>query len=295
MLEEVIVALFSLSSFHIMLFFFSCFVDQCDFLHYIRGDFSKISTVEDTSEDKDDAPTALLEVKLPDCPADALGSCDAGPSIAEALMETTNENSSRILPKLPESFEHEYNSPDNTPSRTAKAGLGIETFDTPKFDMCFHKEGIQQVDNTAESDINLRGVYPLGLPKDDWDNLISDNSDLFTFESSIPADASRMQDCKVEETSLASFVTKFQVDNVSRQQEVHGDTSSSHRLSWLQDSAFYGARLGEPDNANCRPIIFPCRQNVSDNGNIGHDEPVDRIEVTDVDSAPSDSKVKFMF
>ncbi|XP_077247892.1 protein tesmin/TSO1-like CXC 2 [Tasmannia lanceolata] len=127
-----------------------------------------------------------------------------------ASDEPPNEHA-KLAIKLPLQYDSLSPSNNATPSYAIKTDLEMEMVGTPASLVRFVQEGPQETNHLFETGVEVPGLCQLEQTKEegpgcDWDNLISNASDLLIFNASPESEACRGNDKKFEEPDTNSFV-----------------------------------------------------------------------------------------
>ncbi|KAJ4969585.1 hypothetical protein NE237_016286 [Protea cynaroides] len=184
---------------------------ECSFLrrHHLsdlpKPDFS------DNGNEGNTSIGVLDSVQLPDCPAQQK-IFDPGSSIRE--VTAPSHESPNLAIELPRNLKYDCGSPDSnsTPSHGIKMESLPEIIATPASLVHFVQEVSEERQHSFESKLEIQGICQVDESKDegtgcDWENLISDATDLLIFDSSINTGAPKEPSLELVHHETGSFAS----------------------------------------------------------------------------------------
>ncbi|XP_042489447.1 protein tesmin/TSO1-like CXC 2 [Macadamia integrifolia] len=153
----------------------------------------------------------LDSVQLPDCSAQQ-ESFDLGSSVTEVTLPS-NESPNLAI-ELPSNLKYDYGSPDCNPlpSHGIEMDPLPEITATPASLVHFVQEVSEERQHPFESKEEIQGVCQVDQNKEEravcnWENLISDASDLLIFDASVDAGAPKEQSLDLVHHEIGSFAS----------------------------------------------------------------------------------------
>ncbi|XP_043693254.1 protein tesmin/TSO1-like CXC 3 [Telopea speciosissima] len=153
----------------------------------------------------------LDSVQLPDSSA-LQESFDPGSSITEVSVPSSEPPNLAI--ELPSNLKYDYGSPDCNP--TPSHGINMDPLPeitaTPASLVHFGQEVSEERQHSFESKVEIQGICQVYENKDegagcDWENLISNASDLLIFDASVDAGAPKEQSLELVHHEIGSFAS----------------------------------------------------------------------------------------
>ncbi|KAK9292144.1 hypothetical protein L1049_020103 [Liquidambar formosana] len=169
-----------------------------------RPEFSHSENEDNTSEGVSDA------VQLSDLFAEQLGCHSPGRSSGEITSEPPCQN---LKSELPKTLSYDYSSLDGdmVPYNVVKTNNVPEMAGTPASPIQFVQDVSEERHHSFESEIELRGICRIEQNKEtagcDWENLISNATDLLISDSSINNEHYEGQDYETVDAGVISFIS----------------------------------------------------------------------------------------
>ncbi|KAF8388095.1 hypothetical protein HHK36_026761 [Tetracentron sinense] len=233
-----------------------------------RHHFLDPSKPELSSHNGNDSSTTvgiLDAAHLSDGSADLHQRFDPGSSVREGIVEQPNEHSELAI-ELRQTLKYDCGSPDisRTSCHDSKTDPEPSMDATPASLIQFVKEVPENI--SFESEVQLQGICQFEKNKEgpvyDWENLISDASDLLIFYSPTNTEASKRQDQKSVDPGtslLTSLVSQLPCnDTTDLQKTQHVGPLGCCEQHEMEDPVTQPGEVEEPKETDQTPNIISC-------------------------------------